>query len=54
MFRRWARANSCCCGFLWRLLAWFWTRVGASSARPPPKLYLAPYQMRVSSSLSAS
>lgn len=45
-FRRWARRSDCC-GWLWASLGWVFGRIGASSARPPPKEYLAPYEMRV-------
>lgn len=39
--------RSACCAWLWGGLARLFTRLGASSARPPPRVYLAPYEMRV-------
>ena len=46
MFRRWAKSSGCCY-WLWMGLAKFTEWCGASSARPRPTSYLAPYPMKV-------
>lgn len=45
--RRWRRDPRGCCGKGWTPLIWVLERVGASSARPVPQEYLAPYPMKV-------
>jgi hypothetical protein len=47
--RRWRRSPRGCCGAGWAPFIWLFERIGASSARPVPQEYLAPYQMKVSS-----
>ena len=44
--RRWRRDPRACCGAAWTPLIWLLERVGASSARPVPHEYLAPYHMK--------
>ncbi|KDD73304.1 hypothetical protein H632_c2323p0, partial [Helicosporidium sp. ATCC 50920] len=44
VFRRWQR-SSACFGWFWAPWAWVWEFLGASSARPPPREHLAPYDL---------
>lgn len=45
--RRWRQDPRACCGSAWTPIIWLLERVGASSARPVPHEYLAPYHMKV-------